>query len=116
MSPRCPLFKSSPLSLSLSLSLSPPAVTLCEVLPKDKKSKEEKTAELGHLTFDLLPLVCGERIIQLSSALQRAGEGGGGGEGEVDIEVNTSQELLSEEQLTERSLNLSLSAYIHTVL
>ena len=82
--------------------------------PKDKKSKEEKTTELGHLTFDLLPLVCGERSIQLSSSLQGGGggsEGGGGGGseggvGEVDVEVKTSQDFLSDEQLDERFVNI----------
>ena len=68
------------------------------MLPKDKKSKEEKTAELGHLTFDLLPLVSGERVMQLSSRL----EGGEGETAEVEVEVKTSQEILSEDQLAGR--------------
>lgn len=77
-------------------------VTLLEVLPKDKKSKEEKTAELGHLTFDLLPLVCGERCVHQSASLV-GGEGGEGGEkAEVDIEVKTSQDVLSDDQLADR--------------
>ena len=32
-----------------------------EVLPKEKKQKEEKTVLLGQFTVDLLPLVKGER-------------------------------------------------------
>ena len=31
-----------------------------EVLPKEKKQKEEKTVQLGQCTIDLLPLVKGE--------------------------------------------------------
>lgn len=34
-------------------------VTVTEVLPKEKKQKEEKTAQLGQCTVDLLPLVKG---------------------------------------------------------
>ena len=73
-----------------------PAVSLWEVLPKDKKSKDEKTMELGHVTLDLLPLVCGEREISAGGALE------GEGEGEVEIEVKSSQDLLNDEQLGER--------------
>ena len=71
-------------------------MSLCEVLPKDKKSKDEKTMELGHMTLDLLPLVCGEREISAGGALE------GEGEGEVEIEVKSSQDLLNDEQLGER--------------
>ena len=35
-------------------------VNILEVLPKDKKAKEEKTAVLGQATFDLLPVLTGE--------------------------------------------------------
>ena len=35
------------------------AVTVIEVLPKEKKQKEEKTVVLGQCTVDLLPLVKG---------------------------------------------------------
>ena len=35
------------------------AVTVIEVLPKEKKQKEEKTLALGQCTVDLLPLVKG---------------------------------------------------------
>ena len=80
---------------SLSLTL---AVSLWEVLPKDKKSKEEKTAELGHVTFDLLPLVCGQRGLQVSCGLE-----GESRETEVEVVVKASEDLVSEEQLLERS-------------
>ena len=36
------------------------SVNILEVLPKDKKAKEEKTAVLGQATFDLLPVLMGE--------------------------------------------------------
>ncbi len=36
-----------------------PAVTFLEVLPKDKKAKEEKTSILGQTSIDLLPLIIG---------------------------------------------------------
>ena len=57
-------------------------MSLLEVLPKDKKSKDERTAELGHMIVDLLPLLLGERSIQLTRTLQ----GGEGGEGKVGRE------------------------------
>lgn len=34
-------------------------VTITEILPKEKKQKEEKTQILGQCSFDLLPLVKG---------------------------------------------------------
>ena len=73
-------------------------MSLWEVLPKDKKSKEEKTAELGHVTFDLLPLVSGQRGLQVSCGLE-----GESRETEVEVEVKASEDLVSEEQLLERS-------------
>lgn len=35
------------------------SVTVIEVLPKEKKQKEEKTVLLGQCTVDMLPLVKG---------------------------------------------------------
>lgn len=35
------------------------SVTVIEVLPKEKKQKEEKTVTLGQCTVDMLPLVKG---------------------------------------------------------
>ncbi|XP_061173813.1 cilia- and flagella-associated protein 70-like isoform X1 [Saccostrea echinata] len=42
------------------ISYRPVVLTVTEVLPKEKKQKEEKTAQLGQCTVDLLPLVKGE--------------------------------------------------------
>ncbi|XP_053401249.1 cilia- and flagella-associated protein 70-like isoform X9 [Mercenaria mercenaria] len=38
----------------------PVVLTVIEVLPKEKKQKEEKTVQLGQCTVDMLPLVKGE--------------------------------------------------------
>ena len=37
-----------------------PIVNILEVLPKDKKAKEEKTAVFGQASLDLLPTLLGE--------------------------------------------------------
>lgn len=37
-------------------------VTVIEVLPKEKKQKEEKTVTLGQCTVDMLPLVKGMNL------------------------------------------------------
>ncbi len=42
-----------------------PTVSLIEVLPKEKKQKEEKVQLLGQATFDLLPIVKGESRVAL---------------------------------------------------
>ncbi|XP_064600847.1 cilia- and flagella-associated protein 70-like [Liolophura sinensis] len=48
-----------PLALD-EIAHKPVVVTVTEVLPKEKKQKEEKTVILGQVTVDLLPLVNGE--------------------------------------------------------
>lgn len=45
--------------VDVSFVVTPNLVTVTEVLPKEKKQKEEKTAQLGQCTVDLLPLVKG---------------------------------------------------------
>ena len=64
---------------------SSPSVSLLEVLPKDKKAKEEKTSVLGQTVVDLLPLLLGESPLQLTRRLHhpsgQEGPPGAGGEG-----------------------------------
>jgi hypothetical protein len=40
-------------------------VNLIEVLPKEKKQKEEKIQPLGQCTFDVLPIIRGETKVVL---------------------------------------------------
>ncbi|XP_052275784.1 cilia- and flagella-associated protein 70-like isoform X5 [Dreissena polymorpha] len=47
----------------------PIVLTVIEVLPKEKKQKEEKTITLGQCTVDLLPLVKGETKYRYSLAI-----------------------------------------------
>ena len=61
-------------------------MSLLEVLPKDKKSKDERTMELGHMVVDLLPFLLGEKSIQLTKTLQ----GGEVGENEVGLSLSLS--------------------------
>ncbi|KAL4238526.1 Cilia- and flagella-associated protein 70 [Mactra antiquata] len=42
------------------IAYKPVVLTVIEVLPKEKKQKEEKTVQLGQVSVDLLPLVKGE--------------------------------------------------------
>ena len=53
-------------------------MNILEVLPKDKKAKEEKTAVLGQASLDLLPTLLGEaHSSQITLTLHTATEGGG---------------------------------------
>ncbi|CAB3976881.1 cilia- and flagella-associated 70-like [Paramuricea clavata] len=47
----------------------PVVVIIAEVLPKDKKSKEEKTLTLGQCCIDLLPLLKGSKEFTVTQAL-----------------------------------------------
>lgn len=49
----------SPISLPSTPPVSPLIVSFIEVLPKDRKQKEEKTKVLGQAALDLLPYVLG---------------------------------------------------------
>lgn len=50
---------------------------MLEVLPKDKKAKEEKTAVLGQASLDLLPVLLGEASNSpLTLSLYTVTEGG----------------------------------------
>ena len=90
-------------------------MSLLEVLPKDKKIKDEQTAELGHATFDLLPLLCGERSIRVTRTLQRSEfthSGESGENGEIDIIVETLQGILTDEEQTERHVCVCVCVYV----
>lgn len=53
-------------------------MNILEVLPKDKKAKEEKTAVLGQASLDLLPTLLGEaHSSSLTLTLHTVTEGGG---------------------------------------
>ena len=56
-------------------------MNILEVLPKDKKAKEEKTAVLGQASLDLLPTLLGVREAHtpspLTLTLHTVTEGGG---------------------------------------
>ena len=53
-------------------------MNILEVLPKDKKAKEEKTTVLGQASLDLLPTLLGEaHSSQITLTLPSVTEGGG---------------------------------------
>ena len=68
-------------------------VNILEVLPKDKKAKEEKTAVLGQASLDLLPVLMGEtNSSTVTLSLHTVSEGGvaptGDDSGVVGISVD----------------------------
>ncbi|XP_048244462.1 cilia- and flagella-associated protein 70-like isoform X2 [Haliotis rufescens] len=88
----------------------PVVLTVIEVLPKERKQKEEKTILLGQCTVDLLPLVKGEvkqkytlmvnplpgsPLEQLSPESLRP---------EVDVTISVNDPLLDENQLKDGNL------------
>lgn len=84
------------------IAQTPIVVTFSEILPKDKKAKEEKTNTLGQCCIDLLPLLRGDgsfsviEPIHLLSGNENAKDDA---MGEVHLTVSTDKPLLSEEQL-----------------
>ncbi|XP_074658992.1 cilia- and flagella-associated protein 70-like isoform X2 [Tubulanus polymorphus] len=98
-----------PLSLD-ELASHPLLVTIIEVLPKEKKQKEEKTQILGQSSFDLLPLVKGES--KFKHTLQIHSIPGSPLENlppehpkpEIDIQLSVNEALISEAQQNEVNL------------
>ncbi|XP_063957993.1 cilia- and flagella-associated protein 70-like isoform X2 [Lytechinus pictus] len=92
------------------IAYKPVLVTFVEVLPKEKKQKEEKTVLLGQCTIDLLPLVKGET--RYKSTLQIHPLQGSPLEGippdaprpEMDVVVYVNDPLLTEDQLKSGNL------------
>ncbi|XP_067912400.1 cilia- and flagella-associated protein 70 isoform X2 [Heterodontus francisci] len=83
----------------------PVILTVIEVLPKEKKKKEEKTVVLGQATVDLLPLVEGERTFTKTITLHLLGGApleqtlSEETKAVLDIDVSVPEPLLSEAQL-----------------
>ncbi|XP_070577266.1 cilia- and flagella-associated protein 70-like isoform X4 [Ptychodera flava] len=98
-----------PLTLD-EIAYKPVMVTVIEVLPKEKKQKEEKTLLLGQSTVDLLPLLRGENRYKSTlvvhplpgSPLETAPPDQA--KVELDVVVFVNEPLLSEEQLKEVNL------------
>ncbi|XP_022106996.1 cilia- and flagella-associated protein 70-like isoform X2 [Acanthaster planci] len=92
------------------IAFKPVLVTVVEVLPKEKKQKEEKTVLLGQCTVDLLPLVHGETkykstlIIHPLPGSPLESIPADSPKPEIDIVVSVTEALLSEDQLKESNL------------
>ncbi|XP_077996402.1 cilia- and flagella-associated protein 70-like isoform X2 [Glandiceps talaboti] len=98
------------------LAYKPVMVTVIEVLPKEKKQKEEKTLLLGQSTVDLLPLLRGENKYKstlvvhplpgspLETAQPDQPKPSITFQTELDVVVSVNEPLLSEEQLKEVNL------------
>ncbi|KAL8611122.1 hypothetical protein ACOMHN_064412 [Nucella lapillus] len=88
----------------------PVILTVIEVLPKERRQKEEKTNALGQCTIDLLPLVKGEASFRQTMVINPIP--GSSLEGippesprpELDIAVVINESLLDEQQLKEGNL------------
>ena len=70
-------------------------MNILEVLPKDKKAKEEKTAVLGQASIDLLPVLMGEiNNSTLTLSLHTVTEGVGTSPGHGNDVVSTMIKFL----------------------
>lgn len=92
-----------------SISYKPVTVTVLEVLPKDKKGKEEKTNVLGQSCIDLLPLLHGESkfsVLQCVHPISLPTEAVTTEQvlPEIEVHVSVSQPLLTEMQLNYSNL------------
>ena len=91
------------------ISQKPVVVTFTEILPKDKKAKEEKTNILGQCCVDLLPLLKGENsftVVELIHPVTTPTliEPVNQPAPEVEIEISTSKPLFTEEILESSNL------------
>ncbi|KAI4878195.1 hypothetical protein NFI96_018270, partial [Prochilodus magdalenae] len=93
------------------LAHKPVVLTVNEVLPKERKQKEEKSAVLGQAVVDLLPLLHGQwsfsSSVVLHSAPGSALECASHDEGvkpTLEVTVSVSGPLLSDHQLSESNL------------
>ncbi|XP_071963132.1 cilia- and flagella-associated protein 70-like [Antedon mediterranea] len=92
------------------IAFKPILVTLVEVLPKEKKQKEERIALLGQCTVDLLPVLKGE--VKYKSTLIVHPLAGSPFENlppdspkpELDVVISVNEPLLTNDQLQESNL------------
>lgn len=92
-----------------SISYKPVTVTVIEVLPKDKKGKEEKINVLGQSCVDMLPLLHGETkfsVVQFVHPVTLPAETATTEHilPEIEVQVSVSQPLLTETQLNNSNL------------
>ncbi|PFX12892.1 Tetratricopeptide repeat protein 18, partial [Stylophora pistillata] len=92
-----------------SIAYKPVIVTVVEVLPKDKKGKEEKINILGHSCIDLLPLLHGETkfsVMQCVHPVTVPNEPATTEHvlPEIEVQVSVAQPLLTETQLHNSNL------------
>ncbi|XP_039248406.2 cilia- and flagella-associated protein 70-like [Styela clava] len=88
----------------------PVIITVNEVLPKEKKQKDEKTSVIGQCTVDLLPLLNGE--LRVESTLQLHPVVGSPMENlppdipkaEIDVVISVNEQLLESSNLTQSNL------------
>ena len=87
----------------------PVLVTLIEVLPKEKKQKEEKVAVLGQFTIDLLPLLS-QQDLEISSTLVVHPTAGSPLDNtdfprvEVDVSISVNEALLDGDLISQSNI------------
>uniref|UniRef100_A0A8C7L6W7 Cilia and flagella associated protein 70 n=1 Tax=Oncorhynchus kisutch TaxID=8019 RepID=A0A8C7L6W7_ONCKI len=81
----------------------PVILTVIEVLPKEKKQKEEKTAVIGQAIVDLLPLLHGQ-VSFFSTVLLHPTPGSPAEAPSLDVTVCVPEPLLSGVQLSDSNL------------
>ncbi|ESO85468.1 hypothetical protein LOTGIDRAFT_229452 [Lottia gigantea] len=86
----------------------PVVLTIVEVLPKEKRQKEEKTYLLGQCTVDLLPLVRGETKANYTLIVNTLPgsplENSDIPKAELDVNLSTQEPLLSDKHLKDGNL------------